>query len=85
MSVKDIARRRIERAQEATRQIDHNLDLWQAIETLQRAGGPSNGAGIYADIPRLKSALAAAASAIARAQKIVNETEWPSDHDYDVA
>ena len=84
MSVKCIARERINKAQAATTQID-NGGLWQSLQRLQDAGRGSNGAGIFCDIPRFESALREAAAEIAAAQKIINETQWPSDADYDAA
>jgi hypothetical protein len=83
MSTKIIARHKIVKAKLATDAIDN--DLWRPIERLKSAGATSNGAGIYADVPRLRTALVDAAEAIARAQKIVRETDWPTDHDYDIA
>jgi len=83
MSINPIIRDRIARAQEATAKIDR--DLWRPLERLTDICKPSNGAGIFCDIPRIKSALAEAAAAIASAQKIMNDTEWPSDRDYDLA
>jgi len=77
------ARAKIRKAQAATAGID--LGLWAAIERLQRAGSQGNGAGIYADVPQFRAALADAASAISRAQEIVRATDWPTNEDYDVA
>jgi len=77
------ARAKIARAGHSVTEIDRHL--WGPIERLERAGSASNGAGIYADIPRFRSALAEAATAIADAQKIVRETDWPTDQDYDIA
>ena len=77
------ARTKIAKAAAATAGID--LGLWDAIERLQRAGGNSNGAGIYADVPQFRAALAHAASAILRAQEIVRATDWPTNEDYDIA
>jgi hypothetical protein len=82
LHARTIARARIAKARAATIAIDQ--DLWSPIERLQRAGESANGAGIYADVPRFRSALHEAAAAIARAQKIIRETDWPSDHDYDI-
>jgi hypothetical protein len=82
LELKAIARAKIIRAREATEAIDR--DLWGPIERLQAAGSGGNGAGIYADVYRFRGALADAAAAVARAQKIVRETDWPSDHDYDI-
>ena len=80
--LKAIARAKIARADQAVTAIDK--DLWRPIERLQRAGSESNGAGIYPDILRFRGALSEAAEAIARAQKIIRETDWPSDQDYDI-
>jgi hypothetical protein len=77
------AREKIRKARDATLGID--LDLWSAIERLQRVGQVANGAAIYADVPAFRSALAVAASAIMRAQEIVRATDWPTAEDYDVA
>lgn len=83
MSAKSIARERIHLAAAATARIDS--DLWRPIERLQEAGRCGNGAGIYCDISRFRSALSEAAAAIKRAQEIMGSTEWPTDNDYDIA
>ena len=77
------ARAKITKAAAATAGID--LGLWDAIDRLLRAGSHGNGAGIYADVPQFRAALADAASAILRAQEIVRATDWPTNEDYDVA
>lgn len=82
VELKAIARAKIIRAREATKAIDG--DLWDPIDRLRQAGNLSNGAGIYADIPRFRRALADAFAAISRARKIVEVTDWPTDHDYDI-
>lgn len=77
---------KIKRARDATAGID--LGLWDAIGRLQdigRFGRVGNGAGIYADVTAFRSALADAATAIARAQEIVRSTDWPTKQDYDAA
>jgi hypothetical protein len=82
VELKAVARAKIIRAREATKAIDK--DLWQPIQHLQDVGNAGNGAGIYADIHRFRRALADAATAIIRAQKITDVTDWPTDHDYDI-
>jgi hypothetical protein len=84
MSTKCIARQRVQDAQKATDLIDRG-GLWNSLQRLQDAGRGSNGAGVFCDISRLKGALSEAAAEIARAQKIMAETQWPSDRDYDEA
>lgn len=76
------ARTKINRAAQATARIDK--DLWGPIQRLQDAGRGSNGAGIYSDLSRFRSALADAAAAIRGAQDVMKATEWPTDRDYDI-
>lgn len=83
MNTKAVGRAKIEKARQATAGID--LGLWDAVERLRRIGFVSNGAGIYADVSAFRSALADAASAIARAQEIIRATDWPTNEDYDLA
>jgi hypothetical protein len=77
-----LARAKINRAQRETARI--NDVLWESIRCLQGAGCRSNGAGIFSDLSRFRSALAEAAIAIKRAQDIVKATDWPTDNDYDI-
>ncbi len=84
MSTKEIARRHIQAAQDATTEID-NGGLWRALQRLQDAGRGSNGAGIFCDVSQFKSALREAAAEIKAAQKIMDETCWPTDHEYNIA
>ena len=84
MSVKTIARERINAAKKATDQIDRG-GLWRALERLQDAGRGSNGAGIFCDISRFNTALRDVAAEVKNAQAIMAATNWPSEHDYDIA
>lgn len=71
---------RIAKAKAATAAIDRQL--WPAIDHLQRIGQVSNGAGIYADVSALRSALTRATLAVALALQAIRETEWPTEEDY---
>jgi hypothetical protein len=75
------ARTKICLAAEATRQMDDLL--MPALHELSGAIRGGNGAGIYHDLSRVRTALAQAARAIARAQEIAANTTWPSNEDYD--
>jgi hypothetical protein len=75
------ARSRIDRAFAATARMDGLLN--PALDALLSALGPSNGAGIYRDVSRVRSAMAAAKAAIIAAEAIDRETQWPSNEDYD--
>lgn len=76
------SRTRIEAAARATAAIDSG-GLWDALTRLQRVGGIGNGAGVYADVRSVRSALADAAVEIKRAQEIMGTTDWPTEADYD--
>lgn len=78
------SRARITAAAQATSAIDGG-GLWDALTRLQRVGGVGNGAGVYADVRAVRSALADAAAEIKRAQEIMGATDWPTEADYDAA
>lgn len=75
------ARARIQAAADATKRMDDLLD--PAIEDLRGAIRGGNGAGIYHDVSRVRSALAHAKVAITKASEIANATVWPTAEDYD--
>lgn len=57
--------------------------LWPAIERLQRVGRTGNGAGIYADVAAFRKELKALAATIVAAKKLIDDTQWPTDEDYE--
>lgn len=77
------ARRKIELAALATAKMDDLLI--PAIDNLRSAAHGGNGAGIYSDLSRLRSAMASMSSALRDAQKIYDATSWPTNDDYDAA
>jgi hypothetical protein len=57
-------------------------EIVKAIEILGSGGSKVNAFGIYADPLRLRAALAAAHEVIERAERIMEETDWPTPDDY---
>jgi hypothetical protein len=74
-------RERIRLAAEATKRMDDLLD--PALNDLRGALRGGNGAGVYHDVSRVRSALATAFVAVTKAQAIANKTDWPAEQDYD--
>lgn len=74
-------RRKISAAQKATLEIDECLI--PSANRLLRAVQESNGAAIYPDPSRVRSAMADMEAAIKRAREIYIQTAWPTDVDYD--
>lgn len=74
---------KIEKAKDATARIDR--DLSTIVYQLQRIGIARNGAGIYSDVPSFRSALRDVFIAIASADRMVMETDWPTEEDYDAS
>ena len=74
-------RTKIRAAAEATNKMDQLLD--PALNELRTAIRGGNGAGVYFDVGRVRSALVQAADAIRQAQQIASTTAWPTNEDYD--
>jgi hypothetical protein len=81
MSLARLARRKIEQGAAATKQMDDLLE--PALNALISAIRDGNGAGIYYDLSRVRSALTNARVAIDKALEIERSTAWPSNEDYD--
>lgn len=71
---------KIEKAKDATARIDR--DLSTIVEQLQRIGIARNGVGIYSDVPSFRSDLRDVFIAIASVDRMVMETDWPTEEDY---
>jgi hypothetical protein len=59
--------------------------LQPAIDELQSAINVSNGAGVYHDVSRVRSAMAKLKWAIELAQQVDKSITWPTAEDYDHA
>jgi hypothetical protein len=75
------ARAKINAAATATDRVGEAIV--KAIDVLGSGGSHVTVLGIYSDPYRQRAALAAAREAIERAEKIMQETQWPAPEDYD--
>jgi hypothetical protein len=77
------AHARIAAAQRATDQVSD--EIITALDALGSGGSKVNALGIFTDPQRQRAALATARAAIERAERILEETAWPTAEDSDAA
>jgi hypothetical protein len=76
------AREKIVAAGDATDRVQE--EIWKAMDVLERCESTSMTVqGVYTDPSNQRAGLQAAREAIERAEKIMSETQWPTDKDYD--